>query len=177
MIPIVNGTGFVFQLPGTEVFCMAGYDGRGAYAARLAKSIDLWKLRSPEGEHAFLESLKPRALAQYADQFKVEIDRQGDLHVARLAIEKSGLIDCLSGYGHINGFDRYHVQQANCQKLLGTDHTLLGIRWLSRTREGKIHLFGDRAELVSGFISAPDHDTITLEGPHLVMLSEAFIRG
>lgn len=175
-VAILGGAAHLFDLPGTRAQYMAGYDGTGVYASPLARHIKLQSMVTAEAEQAFLNSLRPSKLVAYTQQFKLQMVRQGDFWVAPVATDGPGLGHWLSHLQR-HDFGRYVAREVSNRPLFGTRHTMTGIRYTPRRpRHAGLQLRGQWVEAFEGTLSAPDHDPIVVNRPHIAIITDAFLR-
>ncbi|HUC20249.1 MAG TPA: hypothetical protein VMR98_02010 [Candidatus Polarisedimenticolaceae bacterium] len=165
LVSLLGGRQFVITFmddPSYGVF-YGGTDGGSVFLVQLNDSMLWWTLRD-RGEEAFFEALKPDIIKRLERELGSEgTRRQGDIYALPLPVGWLGIGEPKSGEHQVGE----------------TRHMISG-RWMEIGDEGltisvvsigkDVHLMGLVGE---GMLSAPDHSSVDLIHPHLIVRSGA----
>lgn len=149
-------------------FLVASQDGRRVWFGGtdenpflVEMSREVFNLFLKDGAQGFYDSLIPEVMRTLQDKFQKPWVRQGDIFAYPLPFswrELDGAFHICYGIG----IKVEEVEVAERRRVFGTRHLFLG-----KFVPDRVNLLGlTELTVVEGKIEAPDHNPITLEGPH-----------
>lgn len=175
LVPVLGGTCYLFHMPHSDCQYLVGIEGPAVFAVRLSRKYNLRRIAHyPTAEQRFLESLRPKELVKYREQYRAELSRQGEIWLARLVHERTDLGQCLSHW-RAGGLRSCAQQKVTDRRLFETQHRFTGTIYTPRCREG-CRLYGQPALILEGTITAPGYEPMTLQSPHIAQRTNAYVR-
>lgn len=145
---------FVNDGPDPREFWFGGTDAKSVFLVEVTE--EAFEAFVDKGENGFFDHLKPDKIKELERVWKTQAGRQGDIWYLKVSLSWTkfdslvGLIDSESSEsGIVTG------------PVFGTRHTLTG-RCIER----------DDLVIGSGVLEAPNHPTVKLNGPHVLMQND-----